>query len=72
MNKIFTPAQYREFFGWRVDEATRLPMGDGIVGVTVQRSSAVKTIETMKRQETIGPLLDLGRPSAVQGDLQSI
>lgn len=60
---VYSAADYRELFGWRVDDQMDLPIGDGIMGVMVQPILAVKAVRFLKRQEACGPVLDLGAPT---------
>lgn len=52
--------QYREAYGWAVDETGSLQMGGGMVGALVQSVFAGATAEYLQRQESCGPVLDLG------------
>lgn len=56
----YTARLYREGYGWAVDETGSLQMGGGIVGVLVQAIFAGATAEYLQRQESCGPVLELG------------
>lgn len=58
--KPLTADQYRAAYGWPVDETGALQMGGGMVGVLVQSIFAGPTAEYLQRQESCGPILDLG------------
>lgn len=52
--------QYRELFGWDVDESGALLLGRGIVGVVVQSNVADAVALTLAEYDSLGPILDLG------------
>ncbi len=58
--KQFSARLYRKAYGWSVDETGSLQMGGGMVGVLVQSIFAGATAEYLQRQESCGPVLDLG------------
>lgn len=55
-----TAHQYRTAYGWTVNETGSLQMGGGMVGALVQSIFAGATAEFLQRQESCGPVLDLG------------
>lgn len=58
--KTFTAAQYRQLFGWDVDESGALLLGRGIVGVLVRPIVAGAVALTLAEYGSRGPILDLG------------
>lgn len=58
--KTFTAAQYRQLFGWDVDESGALFLGRGIVVVVVPPIVAGAAALTLADYGSRGPILDLG------------
>ena len=58
--QALTAHHYREAYGWTVDDTGSLQMGGGMIGVLVQAIFAGATAEFLQRQESCGPVLDLG------------
>lgn len=58
--KMFTAAQYRQLFGWDVDESGALLLGRGLIAVVVRPIIAGATALTLADYGSRGPILDLG------------
>lgn len=58
--KTFTAAEYRQLFGWNVDESGALSLGRGIVAVVVRPIIAGAAALTLAEFGSRGPVLDLG------------